>query len=293
MPTWLNAPLLHTGSPEPTGWLHSNWRPQPTVVLGVLLLIGLYVYWTGSRNQDTDGRQIYPASTWQRILFVIGALTILVALGPPLDDWSDHFLLSAHMAQHLLLMMLAVPLLIAGTPPWLISRLISRGPARTVMYALTRPIAAFVISNLVIVFWHLPFAYNQILGSLPVHILAHLSFMAAAVLMWWPVMGRSPELPGLSPLVSCLYLFASTIPGGIVGAFITFAGPGLYDVYPDAPRIWGIGVETDQQIAGLTMWVLTGTIYLGWMTVIFLRWASAEERADRNSPSPGPSPAHP
>ncbi len=50
------------------------------------------------------------------------------------------------------------------------------------------------------------------------------------------------ELPGLPPLLSCLYLFASTIPGGIVGAFITFAGPGLYDVYPDAPRIWGISV---------------------------------------------------
>jgi cytochrome c oxidase assembly factor CtaG len=260
-------------------------------VIGVFALIGLYLIWTGSRNSDGSGRAINPVSRSQRALFLAGALTILVALGPPLDDWSDHFLLSAHMAQHLLLMMLAIPLLIAGTPAWLVSKLINRGPLRSILHLITRPIPGFAIGNLVIVVWHMPFAYNGILHHLPVHIAAHLSFMAAAVLLWWPILSRSPELPGLPALPSCLYLFACTIPGGIVGAFITFAGPGLYDVYASAPRIWGIGVETDQQLAGLTMWVLTGTIYLGWMTVIFLRWAAAEERADRAA-NPTASPAH-
>jgi cytochrome c oxidase assembly factor CtaG len=292
MSNWPTLPLLHTGVPEPSAWLHSNWRPEPTVVIGVLALIGLYLHWTGSRNQSADGSPFHPVSAVQRSLFIAGALTILVALGPPLDDWSDHFLLSAHMAQHLLLMMLAIPLLIAGTPAWLVSTLISRGSVRPIMYALTRPIISFLIGNLIIVVWHMPFAYNAVLTNLPVHIAAHLSFMAAAFFLWWPILSRSPELPGLPPLLSCLYLFASTIPGGIVGAFITFAGPGLYDVYPDAPRIWGISVETDQQVAGLTMWVLTGTIYLVWMTVIFLRWAAAEERADRGAPAPTASPAH-
>ena len=285
MSVWLQLPILHAGSPEPTGWLHSNWRPEPTVILGVLALIGLYLVWTGSRNQDTAGNQINPVSTGQRIAFVAGALTIGIALGPPLDDWSDHFLLSAHMLQHLLLMMLAIPLLIAGTPAWLVTRLTSRRPIRPLLYALTRPVVSLLISNLIIVVWHLPFAYDALLTNLPLHILAHLSFLVASFLTWWPIMSRSPEFPGLPPLLACLYLFLAGIPGAIVGAFITLADAGLYAVYPDAPRLWGISLETDQQVAGLMMWVVSGMIYLGWITVIFFRWAGAEERADR-APDP-------
>src|SRR6476619_4539561 len=74
MPNWLTMPLLHAGQPEPTGWLHSNWRPEPSVVIGVLALIGLYVIWTGSKNRDERGRQIHPVSASQRFLFIAGAL---------------------------------------------------------------------------------------------------------------------------------------------------------------------------------------------------------------------------
>jgi putative membrane protein len=289
----MRFPLLHPGQPEPTGWLHSNWRPEPTVVLGVLALIGLYIIWTGSKNQDPEGRPIHPVSAGQRILFILGALSIGIALAPPLDDWSDHFLLSAHMLQHLLLMMVAVPLLIAGTPPWLVTRLLGRGPVRPLMYLLTRPVVSFLIANLIIVVWHMPFAYDAMLTHLPLHIAAHLSFIVAAFFIWWPVMSRSPELPGLPPLLACLYLFLSTIPGMIVGAFITLASPGLYSVYPGAPRIWGISLRADQQLAGLMMWVLTGLIYLGWITVIFFRWAGDEERRELTPAPPTATPAHP
>ena len=134
---------------------------------------------------------------------------------------------------------------------------------------------------------------NMMLTVLPLHIAAHISFMVAAFFAWWPVMSKSPELPGLPPLLSCLYLFVNGIPGALVGAFITLADPGIYAIYPDAPRIWGISLNTDQQIAGLTMWVLTGMIYLGWITVIFFRWAAAEERAE-HAPNPRTtSPVHP
>ncbi len=288
MSIWTNLPLAHTGGPEPTGWLHSNWQPEPTVVVGALLLIALYIIWTGSKNRDESGAQIHPVSTGQRVMFILGVLFGAIALLPPLDDWSSHFLLSAHMYQHLILMMLAVPLMIAGTPPWIVSKLIKRGPIQPIMYALTRPVVSFVIGNLIIVVWHLPFAYNAALNHEFVHMLQHISFLIAAFFTWWPVLSRSPELPGLSPLLSCLYLFLDSIPGAIVGAFITFAAPGMYAIYPDAPRIFGFDLQMDQELAGLTMWVLTGTIYLGWVTVIFLRWANEEERRDRN---PGSRPS--
>jgi cytochrome c oxidase assembly factor CtaG len=178
-------------------------------------------------------------------------------------------------------MMVTVPLMIVGTPPWLVSKLIGRGRIRPIMYGLTRPVISFIIGNLIIVTWHMPFAYNEALNHELVHVAQHLSFIVAAFFTWWPVVGRCPELPGLSPLPSCLYLFLDTIPGAIVGAFITFADPGLYAVYPNAARIFGVDLQMDQELAGLTMWVLTGVIYLGWVTVIFLRWASEEERRDR------------
>ena len=210
----------------------------------------------GGGNRNHRDEPIHPVTRAQRVMFILGALTLLIALGPPIDDWADHYLLTAHMAQHLLLMLVAMPLLIAGTPAWLVTKLIKRGSVRPVLYALTRAPVAFLISSLTIVVWHLPFAYDAALESEPVHIMEHNLFLLAAFLAWWPVLSRSPELPGLAPLPSCLYLFAQTIPGGIVGAFITFAEPGLYEVYPRAERIWGISAGTDQQIGGLMMWVL-------------------------------------
>lgn len=294
MTIWTSIPLYHAGEPEPTGWLNSNWRPEPSVVVGALVLIALYVIWTGSRNRTDDGELLNPVSSGQRIMFILGTVLAALALMPPLDDWSAHFLLSAHMAQHLILMMVSVPLMIAGTPPWLVSKLINRAPLRPILYALTRPVVSLVLGNLIVVIWHMPFAYDKALTYEWVHVLQHISFIAAAALIWWPVLSRNQELPGLSPLLSCLYLFFGAIPGTIVGAMITFSEPGLYSVYPQARRIFGIDLQMDQEIAGLTMWVLGGTIYLGWITVIFLRWANEEERRDRN---PGTRPtataAHP
>jgi cytochrome c oxidase assembly factor CtaG len=280
MPVWLKTPLLHAGGPDPTGWLHSNWNPVPQVIIGVLALIAVYILFTGSRNRDATGNQHLPVSRRQRISFVIGALTIMIALNPPLDDWSGHYLLFAHMVQHLLLIMMAMPLMIIGTPPWLISRMIAREPIRRIGYYLTRPICCLVVANLIIVIWHLPGPYDAALRHEPVHIFEHVMFLVAAFFAWWPVLGRNSEWPSLSPLLACLYLFANGIPGSIVGAAITFAHPGLYAVYPQAARIWGISLTTDQQLAGLTMWVFNGFIYLGWITIIFLSWAATEERRE-------------
>ncbi|MDQ2683277.1 MAG: cytochrome c oxidase assembly protein [Chloroflexota bacterium] len=293
MSIWTNIPILHVGGPEPDGWLHSNWRPEPTVVAGALGLIALYVIWTGSRNRNEDGSQINPVSTGQKVMFILGAAIGAISLLPPLDDWSAHYLLSAHMYQHLLLMMVSVPLMIAGTPAWLVMKLVAHGKLRPVLYVLTRPPISFVLGNLIIVIWHMPFAYNQALMHEWVHVIQHISFIVASFFTWWPVLSRSPELPGLPPLLSCLYLFLNSIPGAVVGAVITFAEPGLYAVYPDAQRIFGIDLQMDQELAGVTMWVLTGTVYLGWITVIFLRWAAAEERRDRATTPRPAAPATP
>lgn len=287
-------PLLHaTGQASaPTGWLHSAWRLEPTVVLGVFALIAAYLWVTRPRNGDAAGQPREPVSGGQRAAFLMGALVVLIALSPPLDDWADWYLLSAHMTQHLLLTFAAVPLLMLGMPGWLVRQLLSPRPLHRSLYALTRPVMAFAVSSVLVVGWHLPIAYDAALHLEAVHILQHLSFMLAALLAWWPVIGPMPDWPQLAPPVKCLYLFAESLPGAATGAFITMAATGLYSPYSDSPRLWGISLATDQQVAGLLMWVFTGMLYLAVITGIFLRWASREDAKEGTTRTPrAPAPA--
>jgi putative membrane protein len=220
-------------------------------------------------------------STSQRIAFLLGCLVFLIALGPPIDDWSDDYLLSAHMAQHMLLMFVVAPLWLYGTPSWLLQPLADNRFTNAIGYAVTRPVIALIASNAMVIVWHLPGVYNQALLSEPVHVVQHGFFIVAALLAWWPVLGPLPAWPKISsePL-QCLYLFLYSLPGGLVGAAITYAAVPMYDFYADSPRIFGISLDMDQQLAGLMMWVAGSTIYFLWITTIFLRWGAREDEAE-------------
>jgi cytochrome c oxidase assembly factor CtaG len=196
------------------------------------------------------------------------------------------------MFQHLLLMFVTAPLWLAGMPDWLLRRLVMRRPVDQIGRFLTRPVAALLISNCVITFWHTTFAYEAALGSEPLHIVQHMSFIAASLIAWWPVFGSLPEWPRLSQPLACLYLFAQSIPGGMVGAFVTLAAPGLYKPYTLSPRIFGLDLATDQEIAGLMMWVLTSVIYLTIISVIFFKWAAAEEAKEGRGPARSGTPSN-
>jgi putative membrane protein len=227
----------------------------------------------------------------QRASFIAGAITLFVALGPPLDDWSDHYLLLAHMVQHLLLILLAAPLLLDGTPAWLLEPLTRNRITNTIGYWLTRPVIAYLIANAVFILWHVPVFYDTALRSQPVHILEHVTMIATALLAWWPILGPLPQWPRLALPLHSLYYFAMTLPGIAVGAPITYADPGLYAPYDTAPRIFGIDLATDQQAAGLLMWVAVSAIYLLLITVSFFRWAAREEAADKAAPQLPPNQA--
>lgn len=287
----LSLPLLHARGAYPTGWLHSNWRAEPTVVIGVIVLAALYVIWTGAKNRDAGGNQINPVRAQQRVLFFGGLVIMLIALLPPLDDLSDYYLLSAHMLQHMLLMFAVVPLLLLGTPDWLIAKLLSPALLRAVWTAVTKPIPAGLISTAILIAWHFPFAYDAAIRNEPIHVAEHLLFLLAAVISWWPVMG--PVLPGqqrLTPLLQCLYLFGLSLPSGILGAFITLSSPDVYSSYVNAPIIWGIDRATDHEIAGLMMWILAGMVYLVIITGIFFSWTAHEQAKDDAPQSRQPAP---
>jgi putative membrane protein len=277
--------LLHVGGVDPTGWLWSDWNVEPTIAIGLLALVAGYLYVT----REPDAAR--PTSTKQKACFIAGAVTLFIALGPPLDDWSDHYLLLAHMIQHLLLIMLAAPLLLLGTPAWLLEPLTRNRITNTIGYWLTRPVIAFAIANAVFVLWHVPILYDLALSAQPIHVLEHVMFISTGLLAWWPILGPLPQWPRLALPLHTLYLFAMTIPGSAVGAFITFADPGVYRPYDTARRIFGIDLATDQQAAGLLMWVVVSAIYLLLITISFFRWAAREEAADAAAESARRPPA--
>lgn len=270
---------LHGDPRNLSGPLWTTWRIDPSVALGLFGLIAGYVLLTAPGRRTAE----QPVSGGQRAAFFGGCLALLLALGPPLEDWSG-LLLAGHMLQHILLTMVAPPLLLLGTPAWLVRPLLRWRLVARLGYVLTRPLVALALASAVLIVWHLPTLYDAALRSQPLHIVMHQMYLATAFLAWWPIVGPLPEWPRPAPLARCLYLFGLTFAGSIVGSFLALSRSGLYPFYDDVPRMWGIGLIQDQQIAGLMMAVGTNAVYLLLTAVVFLRWAGEEEAKDRAQP---------
>lgn len=243
-----------------------EWHAE--VLAGLAAIAALYLW--AARAQR---RRLAPG----RLAAMAGGLAVLaLALNGPLHDLSDHYLFSAHMVQHLLLAFLMPPLLLYGTPGWLLRPLLRHPLVVRGGRALTRPVGAFAAFNLVLVGWHLPPAYNLAMAVHPVHIVQHLMIMAAAVLLWWPVLSPARELPRAPYPVQLLYLFVVGLPMVVVSVFITMADSVLYPAYLSAPRLWEfLTPRADQHLGGLIMWIPGGLVFLIAISVVFFRWQAA------------------
>ncbi len=254
-------------------WNH--WHAHPDVIIGLALLLGAYLYAVGPmRVRRGLTEEVQPR---QVAMFTGGVLVILLALTSPLHELSNNYLFSAHMIQHVALTLIAPPLLLAGTPGWAISPLLGVKPIRAVARVLTHPVLAFAAFNLMFSFWHFPALYSGSVSFHSVHIAEHLLFMVTGVMVWWPLMSNSTELPRLSEPMKMIYLLAMSIAQILVFAPITFSQQPIYQFYVDAPAIWGIGALVDQQAGGLIMKVGGGVLFMSMLIVTFLRWFSREE----------------
>lgn len=275
-------PPLHVGGPEPTAPWFTHWVLDPRIAVFVFGVTALYLAWIGPLNRRRPGVAERMTTRGEVVCFLTGSVVALIALGPPLDDWSDYFLVSAHMAQHLLLMLVVAPLWLLGIPGWVYMPLTRHPVTRKIGDVLTSWLPCAIIPAAAVVLWHVPFMYDAALNHPMIHALEHQIFLIAAFFLWWPLLSKVPEWPRLSPPLQCLHLFAQTIPGGIVGAFLAYADGGLYKPYLRASvRPWGLSLKTDQEIAGVLMWVGANMFFLLLITVIFLRWATREEAKDR------------
>ena len=265
------AALLHTGaSLSPTAF-----TVHPSTAIGIVGLTCLYEWRMRRRTpRRTD--------TKSRVAFYVALGVMFFSLNGWLHDLSDSYLFSAHMVQHLMLALVVAPLMIMGTPGDVLRPLLSVPGVGALARWVTAPTRCFAIFNVVVAVWHLPPLYNYALAHHPVHIVQHLMFLAASVLMWWPVLSPLPELPRLSYPGQMLYLFLMSIPMAIISVYISYADTVLYPMYASAPRVWGISPMNDQMIGGLIMWIPGGLFFYTIISIVFFRWQQrdgAESRA--------------
>ncbi len=255
----------------PDGFDWTAWHPDPTVVAGLLALGGLYV--VALRRGRAQGLRAKPANV---VSFFAGLAVLLGSLTGPVHDLSDYYLFSAHMVQHLLLVFAMPPLLLYGTPGWMLSPFLRHPLVLRLGRLLTRPSGAFATFNLVLVAWHLPPLYNVAMEHHGVHIVQHLMIMVVAVILWWPVLSPSPELPRAPYPMQMLYLFVVGLPMVVVAIFITMADTVLYPYYEASPRVWeALTPHIDQHLGGLIMWIPGGLVFLIAISVVFFRWQAA------------------
>ena len=257
-----------------------SWVFDP-VVIGGLFIAGLLYFLAISSRRLQWFPNSEPASRNRIVAFYLGLATIFLAIVSPLDPLSDDYLLSAHMVQHILLTLIAPPLIIAGIPPWMVEPVTRRARVWRVWRVLTQPVMAFLLFHLPFALSHVPPFYNLALENHAVHIFEHYVYVSTAFIAWWLVVAPGREYGQLQPGARMLYLLVQTLPGQVVGALITGADSVLYADYENAPRVWDLSAKVDQEIGGMIMWIAVGTFYLAAVGIVFFRWASGEDRDQR------------
>jgi len=163
---------------RPTVPFEASWSLHPSVLIGTGLLGALYVLGIGPLRRRFDLGP--PAPAWRIACFMAGLAVLLVSLNGPIHDLSDYYLFWVHMGQHLLLTLVLPPLLIAGTPGWLLSPLVRRPAVRTVARALTQPVVAALVFTVTLAVWHTTQAYDLMMRNHDVHVLTHRDIAAVA-----------------------------------------------------------------------------------------------------------------
>ncbi len=260
------------------------WHPHPDVWLLVVVLAGGYLAalrWIGPRFVSPGDRAATPG---QITAFLVGVTTLWVASDWPVHEWAEERLLSVHMVQHLLMSLVAPPLLLGGTPGWLLRWLLRPRWLSAAVRQVARPIPALLLFNAWIAISHWPALVELALRSEAVHFGVHAVLVGAAVVMWMPVLSPMFEIPRLRYPGQMLYLFAQSIVPTVPASFLTFADDPIYPFYGLASALIGVDPVTDQRVAGLIMKLLGGLILWGFIAALFFKWHAQDELSGSDAP---------
>jgi len=204
-----------------------------------------------------------PPERWRRRCIAAAIATLAVAFVSPIEHLSSE-LASAHMVQHVLLLLVAAPLLALGTPPGMVPRWLP-------------PVAVWLAHAGTVWFWHAAGPYDAALENDFIHVAEHASFLVTAVLFWWIVIGGATRTP-VSRGYGVLLVFAMAMQSVFLSVLLTFARTPWYSPYVKATPTWSLDPLADQQLAGVIMWIPAGLVYLGAGLALAVAWLREAEQ---------------
>jgi putative membrane protein len=282
---WSVSP--HSGGPLEPHDLWTAWNLDPWLLIP--FAVTALIFGWGTRNvwrRAGVGRGI---NVRHCISFSGGMLALIVALVSPLDAMSNA-LFSAHMTQHMILMLVCAPLLVMSNFPVAWLAVLPRHKAKTmgqrlnqsralarVWQLLSGPVSAWLLFAIMLWVWHASRLYEAALLDETIHTLEHLLFLVTAMLFWW-VLFKQTTQKHVHYGMAIPYLFMTILHSGILGALMTFASQPWYPYYAPFVRSWGLTPLQDQQLAGLIMWIPGGAIFTLLTIGYFAAWLRALEQ---------------
>lgn len=275
-----------------SGTIGRPWEWSYTPLVGVWLLVGAlgggyaFMLW---RHAAARGGEHPPATRHYAVRFGAGLALLALSSEWPLGPLGAGYLASVGALRTLMLTFGVAPLLLLGTPPWMLRKMLrvrtdaadgSAAPGVLLRGAqlITLPWVAFIQFNLLLVVTQLPAVVDALKVSQAGSFAIDMTWLTASIIMWVPLLRPLPELGGLGDPMRLLYLFGLSIVPTVPASFLTFARFPLYELFELAPRVFpDLDAVVDQQIAGLGMKIIGGLIIWGIMAVLFFRWAAGEQ----------------
>jgi putative copper resistance protein D len=261
----------------------TTWSPDPLPWLAALVAAAAYVL---AVRQVNRANPRVPVPVWRIAAWLSGVAVVVVALSSAIDLYADD-LLSVHMIQHLLLAMIAPPLLALGAPVTVLLRVASPATRRRLILPLLHarlvrliasPIVAWILFTVAMGATHFSPIYEAALENPTIHLVEHLVYLATGVLFWWPVVAADPVPFRLGFGARIAYLGLQMPVNAAVGLAIYFAPTVLYAHYATIERAWGPDAFTDQQIGGVLMWGAGDVILLAAIPLVVAAWMRADAR---------------
>jgi putative membrane protein len=264
-----------------------RWQPHPEVwvlVAGVVALTWYALRVVGPKVVAPPQRA---ASRSQLAWLALGVVLLWFASDWPMHDVAEEYLFSAHMTQHMVLTYMVPPVFLLATPEWLARLVLGRGRVKQAFLFLARPVPAALLFNGLLLGTHWAGVVNASVDNALLHYVVHAALVSTAFLLWTPVCGPLPELR-ISYPSQMIYLFVTSIIPTVPAGWLTFAEGAVYSAYDIPQRLWGIGVTTDQQAAGLIMKLVGGGFLWLIITLRFFQWAARFADSDRAADQAGP-----
>jgi len=273
----LTTVLAHAGQPPQPHDLWTAWNLSP------LLLTGLALAWLAHRRGRPTGRG-RDADVRRARCFAGVLLALAVALVSPLDALAEA-LASAHMVQHVVLILVAAPLLALSAPssallrgsPLAVRRATSRWrrrlrPADQRLRVAGGPVTVWLLHVAVVWLWHASVPYDAAVANPWLHVLEHATFLVTGIWFWRVIIGARGGATRVPHGLGILLVFAMAMQSVFLAVIMTFARTPWYTSYATTTQPWGLDPLADQQLAGVIMWVPAGVIYLGVALTLLAVW---------------------